>query len=297
MRDLKIVARLFGGLGNQLFIYAAARRLALTNQAELIVDDVNGFRRDKHYKRHYQLDHFNISCRRATADERLEPFARIRSALMRRLNRWKPFLARSYLFQEIIEFDPRLLNFKPSGTTYLEGYWQSENYFKDVEATIRKDLKIIPPTDSINLSVAESIQKCEAVALHVRFFDGVIDEEGNNAPTDYYSRALLEIERRVHGAHYFIFSDMPEAARIRISLPDSRVTFVTHNKGDANAYADLWLMTLCKHFIIANSTFSWWGAWLGKNPGKIVIAPGYEKRDGVMWWGFDGLLPEEWVKL
>lgn len=82
-----------------------------------------------------------------------------------------------------------------------------------------------------------------------------------------------------------------------IPLPDARVTLVAHNQGDEHAYADLWLMTQCQHFIIANSTFSWWGAWLAAHPGKQVIAPGFEMRLGKMWWGFAGLLPAEWIKL
>ena len=80
-------------------------------------------------------------------------------------------------------------------------------------------------------------------------------------------------------------------------LPDGRVTLVAHNQGDEAAYADLWLMTQCQHFIIANSTFSWWGAWLASHVGKYVIAPGFEMREGKMWWGFDGLLPDEWIKV
>src|SRR5690606_2338337 len=95
-------------------------------------------------------------------------------------------------------------------------------------------------------------------------------------------------------AHYFIFSDQPEAARARIPLPNERVTLVAHNQGDEHAYVDLWLMTQCHHFIIANSTFSWWGAWLAEHADKQVIAPGFEMRQGTMTWGFAGLLPALW---
>ena len=298
-----IVVRVIGGLGNQLFGYAAARRLALINNEELVIDDVSGFKFDKKYRRHYQLDHFMIHSRKATLTELLQPLSRVRRYVKRRRNQQLPFEQRKYICQEGLDFDPRLLGVKPQGTLYLEGYWQSESYFKDVENQIRKDLTIIPPSDSANRAMSEQIGRHEAVAVHVRFFDepephsGRVKETGsNNAPGDYYHRAIKEMERRVPGAHYYLFSDRPEAARERIPLPDERITLVHHNQGDAMAYADLWLMTQCRHSIIANSTFSWWGAWLADNPMKTIIAPGFEKRDGKMWWGFDGLIPESWIK-
>lgn len=293
----KIVVRLFGGLGNQLFIYAAARRMALINHAELLIDDVSGFSEDYVYKRYFQLDHFSISYKKATSAERLEPFSRIRRYFLRRWNQHKPYEQRTYLMQDGVDLDQRLINFKLKGNLYLEGYWQSEDYFKDVEDVIRRDLKIIPPTDVSNLLMAEQIGRCNAVSVHVRFFDEPQILAINNAPTDYYLRAIETMERMVPDAHYFIFSDQVDTARNRIPLLNDRVTFVVHNKGDENAYADLWLMSQCKHFIIANSTFSWWGAWLSANPSKHVIAPGFEMRYGKMWWGFKGLLPSNWIKL
>ncbi len=296
-----IITRLFGGLGNQLFAYAAARRLALANNAELVIDQMSGFSYDTQYQRHYQLDHFNIPCRKATAAERLEPFARVRRYLKRRWNARLLFEQRRYLVQQGIDFDVRLLTLRPKGMLYLEGYWQSEGYFKDIEPQIREDLRIIPPKDDTNQQMAARIQSQVAVAVHVRFFDepelsSPSQSAANNAADDYYQRAIAEMEERVPGAHYFLFSDCPDAARARVPLPDERITLVHHNRGDAMAYADLWLMTQCQHFIIANSTFSWWGAWLSTNPNKVVIAPGFEKREGKMWWGFKGLLPEEWIK-
>lgn len=294
----KVIPRIFGGIGNQLFCYAAARRLALANNAELVIDDSSGFVHDYDYRRYYQLDHFNIPCPKAAAIERLEPFARIRRKLLREINCRRPFEKRTYIQQEGIDFDPRLLLIKPRGTVYLEGYWQSEDYFKDVEQTIRADLKITPPTDAANLSMVASIRDSLAIAVHIRFFDVPNGTNGvNDAPGDYYDRAVAKMESLISNAHYFIFSDRPDAARTCISLPDNRITTVLHNRGDANAYADLWLMTQCQHFIIANSTFSWWGAWLTEHTQKQIIAPGFEMRDGKMSWGFDGLLPKEWVKL
>lgn len=296
-----IIVRLFGGLGNQLFSYSAARRLALINDCELRVDHISGFRYDTKYKRYYQLNHFAVPCAKATPVDRFEPFGRIRRNILRRWNRLLPFYCRSYLAQESIDFDPRLLNLRPRRKLYLEGYWQSEAYFNDVEKKIREDLRIVPPSDVTNLALAETIRRCSAaVAVHVRFFDepgNGADAKVNNAPIGYYARAIEILEARISNAHYFLFSDRPEAICGNFSIPSERFTLVHHNKGDENAYADLWLMTLCQHFIIANSTFSWWGAWLAEHRGKIVIAPGFEKRDGLSSWGFKGLIPESWVKI
>lgn len=298
MKNNKCVVRICGGIGNQLFSYAAARRFALKNDYELVIDDFSGFIRDYIYQRTYKLCHFCIPCRTATGMERLEPFSKFRRYIKRKINIRRPFEKRRYLIQEGIDFDSRLLTFEPKGTVYLEGYWQSEKYFVDVENVIRQDLRIIPPTDDKNIAMAELINNCIAVAVHVRFFD-LVDELGgvNNTPDDYYKHAIHKMESLVPNAHFFIFSDRPEDAKARIPLNADRVTFVSHNKNDDVAFADLWLMTQCKHFIIANSTFSWWGAWLSAYKDKQVIAPGFEIRKGKMWWGFEGLLPDAWIKL
>ncbi len=293
----KIIPRIFGGLGNQLFCYATSRRLALANNAELVLDDVSGFAYDTEYQRHYQLGHFNILCRKARPSERLEPFPRVRRYVKRRWNQRLQFAQRDYLVQPVIDFDPCILQFKPQGTVHLEGYWQSEDYFKDVEDTIRSDLQIKPPTDACNLEMAVRIRSRLSIAVHVRFFDAPAEAGGCNAPSDYYTRAVALMETLAPGAHYFVFSDQPASACERIPLPPDRVSLIAHNQGDENAYADLWLMSQCHHFIIANSTFSWWGAWLAAHAGKQVIAPGFEIRQGKAFWGFEGLLPKEWIKL
>ena len=296
-----IISRIFGGLGNQLFIYAAARRLALVNNVELVLDDTSGFTHDHQYQRQYQLDYFNIPCRKATAAERLEPFARARRYLKRRWNFLRPFEQRSYIQQEGIDFDPRLLSLRPKRRLYLEGYWQSEDFFKDVEPQIRDDLRITQPTDDKNQQMAQRIRNALSVAVHVRFFHEPSTaaseaQAANNAPGDYYQRAIVTMEQRVPGAHYFVFSDRPQEAKARLPLAEPRMTLVHHNQGDAMAYADLWLMTQCQHFIIANSTFSWWGAWLAANPEKLVIGPKLDKKFSAVWCD-PYLLPSEWSQL
>jgi hypothetical protein len=293
---MKVITRIKGGLGNQLFCYSAARRLALANNAELVIDDVTGFARDRGYRRQYMLDPFSVPVRKATPAERLEPFERYRRGLMKWLSRGKPFSERRYLEQEGIDFDERLLAVKVPGTLYLDGYWQSEGYFKDVEQTIREDLRITPPTDGLNQRMAGEIRGSNAVALHVRWFDAPGSTETHNLSPDYYQRSIALMERKLEFPRYFLFSDDPDLARANLTLPESRVTFVCHNRGDDNAYADLWLMTLCRHFITANSTFSWWGAWLGGDGSKIVCTPGLI-IDGKAAWGFKGQIPDQWIKV
>ncbi|MBK8637475.1 MAG: hypothetical protein IPN92_04035 [Chromatiaceae bacterium] len=119
--DLKIIVRIKGGIGNQLFCYAAARRLSLVSQVELILDDVTGFVRDHRYRRAYALDHFAIPCRKVTPSERMEPFERGRRALAKWLARRRPLAERRYIEQQGNGFDERLLTLMPRGTVYLDG--------------------------------------------------------------------------------------------------------------------------------------------------------------------------------
>lgn len=291
----KIIVRIKGGLGNQLFCYAAARRLALVNDAELVIDDVSGFARDLTYYRQYALDHFNIHCRKATPAERMEPFERYRRGLTKWLSGRKPFSERRYLEQEGQDFDRRLLSLQINGTVYLDGLWQSEDYFKDIENVIREDLQITPPTDTLNWQMAEQIRNSNSVALHVRWFDAIDGTTTHNISSDYYRRAIARIEQKIERPCYFVFSDNLDAARTKLALSNKRTTFVFHNRGDENAYADLWLMKQCQHFIIANSTFSWWGAWLGElnNEHSVIQAPSSNFKN-THQWDYVSLMPFRW---
>lgn len=284
----KVIARIKGGLGNQLFCYAAARRLALVNNAELVIDDVTGFARDIQYRRRYMLDKFSITARKATPAERLEPFERYRRGLAMFLSRRKPFEKRPYLEQEGLNFDKRLLDLKVDGSLYLDGYWHSEDYFKDAEERLREDLRMTTPPDEQNRRLGAEIASGPSVALHVRSFSA--GDSSSTLKPEYYMRAVEMLEARLQKPRYFLFSEEPEAAMARLALPEGRVTAVSHNKGDEAACADLWLMSLCAHFIIANSTFSWWGAWLSGAPGKIVAAPKNSFAN-------EDVLPERWVKI
>ena len=298
---MSIVIRIKGGIGNQLFMYAAARRLALISNQELLLDDISGFVNDLKYNRRYQLDHFNIPCQKAKSMERLEPFSKARRVLKRTINFFLPFETKNYIKQYNAYFDSKILDLRVKQKLYLEGYFQSEAYFKDFEFQISKDLKICPPKDDLNNELALKIKKnFPAVALHFRFFNKTSNNEIDkklsiNASINYYHAAIKKIEKLFPNAHYFIFSDKPEEAKKQIAFSDKRMTLVNHNDDDKHAFADLWLMTQCQHFIIANSTFSWWGAWLAKYKDKVVVAPSISKK--YRHWADPKLLPKEWLQL
>jgi hypothetical protein len=226
----------------------------------------------------------------------LEPLERYRRSVIKWFARRRPFEKRRYVEQEGLDFDDRLLGLRPQRTIYLDGLWQSEGYFKDVKQAIREDLSIIPPMDTLNQSLAEKIRNSQSVALHMRWFDAPGGITTHNAPLDYYQRAIALLEQQVDSPWYFVFSDYPDAAQAALPLPASRVTIIRHNRQDAEAYVDLWLMTQCRNFIISNSTFSWWGAWLANERHKIVLAPTL-KIFGKAAWGFKGLIPNDWMTI
>lgn len=293
----RVIVRVKGGLGNQLFCYAAARRLALVNDAELAIDKLTGFIRDSTYRRKYLLGHFQIGARSASRRETMQPFERLRRACIKYYSRSLPFFARNYLEQRDDDYDQRILEYRVRRSVYLDGLWQSEGYFKDIQNIIRNDLRIIGPFDPKDISLADTILSTKAAAIHIRWFDSPSSRgEGHNLSKEYYHRAIRLLERAQKDIHYYVFSDNPQAAVQILPYLGKKMTIVDHNGSAEKAHADLWLMAKCRYFIIANSTFGWWGAWLSENAEKIVVAPKIQ-RSGIGAWGFKGLIPSEWMTL
>lgn len=268
-----IIARLKGGLGNQLFIYASARGIASKHNIPLKFDAVSGSKRDFYRRGKPSLHHFNTNIETASLYQCCERvFGRIRRGLSRNICKYLRFKYRFYIEEpeKIKRFDERLLNNKPICDVYLDGYWQSEKYFKHIEAEIRQELVIGTSHDAENIALAEKIRNENAVCVHARRLHGV-GNVANPQPLplirslgmNYYRNAINYIVKRVKNPVFFFFSDYPSwlQENIKIGHP---VVFVTHNSvvGETKNYEDLWLMTQCKHYIIADSTFSWWGAWL-----------------------------------
>jgi hypothetical protein len=299
----KLIAQIKGGIGNQLFCYASARRLALANEAELVVDAISGFSSDHLYKRQYSLDVFHIEAPKASLRQRMEPFGRSRRSIKRRFNKLLPLTKRRYISQEGVEFDPAILNLNlQDGVTYFEGFCQSEDYFSDIEAIIRDDLIFKPPLDNQNQKISAAIKSSNSVAIHVRWFSPGNQFSSEHLALQYYQEAISQIISTVADPHFFVFSDQMVITEEILGplLSQRSVTFVEHNDAELMAYADLWLMSQCQHFIIANSTFSWWGAWLGeKKNSSQIYAPGkyVNPNQSVTAWGFDRLIPDRWVTI
>ena len=291
--ETMIVVRLSGGLGNQLFQYAAGRRLAHILCAELVLD-LNWYAHipSSDTPRIYELSHYPIHARTTTSGESL--WCRLHDGrLLRRLSllprRWRHCREKSFAFE------PLFLDL--SDNTYLDGYWQSYHYFEDVSDLIRAELMPIVSFSVQDNKVATLIAAENAVSVHVRRGDYVTNQTalGHHGlcSLDYYNEALERMLLYVARPHFFIFSDDPAWTRENLRLPGP-ATFVNHN-GPDTAFQDLRLMSLCNHQITANSSFSWWGAWLNQYPEKMVIAP---KR----WFNqtshdTSDLLPDSWIKL
>lgn len=299
LKNKKLILVLKGGLGNQLFAYSCAKRLALKCKAELVIDDTSGFVNDKAYKRTYQLKHFNIPHRIANHSEKLIPFSRVRRKIIKIFNLFLPFSMKFYIEQEFISYDQRIIDKKIYRTSYIEGYWQSENYFFDVINEIRRDLKIVSSIDKKNDFIANKIKDTNSIAVHLRFFNDFENGDSINISKVYYDSAIELMEKKFPNSVFFVFSDFPKKAKEKLQTKKSKIYFVNNNNIKNKAYKDLWLMTQCKHHIISNSTFSWWGAWLSQNQSKIIIAPEVkiEGNNKIAWWGFDGLIPNNWIKL
>jgi hypothetical protein len=300
----KVVVRLKGGLGNQLFCYAAARRLAWVNDAELVLDTVTGFKYDRLYQRTYALGAFHIPARLATSTEQMEPLGRLQRLIARKLSERKPLAQRRYIKQVGVDFDPGIVSLRlQEGATYFDAFGQSEQYFADIRDLLVQDISMSAPTDQSNLEMAKQIEVSLSVALHVRWFDAGNAANSSNMSLTYYAQAITQLLSKIGRAHFFIFSDRP-AQTTALLAPVMRgqpYTVVHHNAERGNAEADFWLMRQCRHFIIGNSTFAWWAAWLTEQhrSGTKVFAP-FRKIDpeySVTAWGFPGLLPERWTLL
>lgn len=290
-----IISNIIGGLGNQMFQYASA--LALTKQlsTELKID----IRDFDNYKLHqgFELNNvFNCNIEFATNAELdrvlgLSKYKLIKRILRRQIMCWAR--NKKHVVEPSFHFWPGFHQL--TSDIYLDGYWQSEKYFSESESDVRKAFTFRHPLSNKNLEIADSISKVNAVSLHVRRGDYVTNSKNaflGTCSLDYYQQAIDHISAHVKNPVFFIFSDDIRWVKDHLTLNYEK-NYIDHNTGKKSHF-DMHLMSLCKHHIIANSSFSWWGAWLNPNKEKIVIAP-------KNWFSNDlndrDLIPSSWVRV
>jgi hypothetical protein len=287
-----IIVKLHYGLGNQLFQYALARSLSIRKNVD--------FRLDKHFfstnllsdhPRIYQLDQFNILEQFAEHHE-VQRFTEANFLLRRwrtQENRFLEYYERKLVREQKLDFDPNI--FRVDDDSYLFGFWQDLRYFSPIEDTLKKELTFRNPPDPINAAMLEKIMTTPSISLHIRRGDYLTDPYtlANVGMCDlrYYSLAAEAIAGHVANPVFYIFSDDMIWVRENFHIPFP-VVFVDHNS-QSTAYEDLRLISHCKHHIMANSSFSWWGAWLGVNVNKIVIGPRVWRKNGPNMF-----LPYDW---
>ena len=247
-----IIVRIFGGLGNQMFQYAYARALSLAGHDVKL--DISKF---KTYKLHggYQLDKYKIDIEIANSF----------SLFSKRFNIVNTVKEKSLLFNK---------KFKSlKGNEYVKGYFQTEKYFKEIRSTLLTEFvinkKLSGQTIGFSKQILASKNSC---SLHIRRGDYITDEKANSVhgtcDLDYYKKAINHIESKFENTQYFVFSDDISWTKENLQIENA---IYVDNK--SIPHEDLYLMSLCNNNITANSSFSWWGAWLNKNENKIVVAP------------------------
>lgn len=290
-----IITRLEGGLGNQMFQYAFAKSLSKTNDCPLRLHLA-----DKTLSIHngYELEKvFNVNAQIATASELKTLLGWQSNESIVRLTR-KPVFSflksKNIVIERSFEFNSEYMN--TSCDAYLIGYWQSEKYFKNNDDLIKNEFMFKAPLSAENQLIAQLILSSNSVSLHIRRGDFVSNPKISSihgvCNIEYYKKAINYVSSKINDPVFFVFSDDINWVKNNLEI-NFKHHFITNNiKQDS--YNDMRLMSLCKHNIIANSSFSWWGAWLNSNPQKFIIAP-------VNWFAENrketDLIPATWIRV
>jgi hypothetical protein len=286
-----------GGLGNQMFQYAFGRRLARIHRTDLRLD-TTWF--DRHPSRRYQLDAFRIKAQVASLlDIDTVTNRGKRGALLRLMDsvRSRRHYSRPVIIEErYLHFDPSAIR-DSNWSCYCIGYWQSERYFDSDTKTLRDEFQLTGPMSSEFVQWSKEISAQVSISLHIRRGDHIHDGEVSHvhgaSTAEYYHRALAFMRSAAPMARVYVFSDDHAWAQdFSASYDCIQLVELT---GDRRDQEELMLMSLCTHHIIPNSTYGWWGAWLGSVTNKIVIAPGRWFADASL--ENHDIIPDSWVRL
>lgn len=269
-----ICVRLNGGLGNQLFQYATGRALADRLRCGLLLDESKLNRRSYAITpRSLELNHFQHAGRLATpAESQCLPWLHRLAAVSHWVSPWRAYVEHGPGYNAAFANLP--------DQTYLIGYWQSHRYFSPIAQQLAAELAPVRPLSAASQAVATAMALGPSVAVHVRRGDYVSLPSAASLHgalgLPYYAEALARVREQVGAARYFVFSDDMAWCRAHLPLSEAEAVYVDHNIGN-DAWQDLTLMSHCHHHIIANSSFSWWAAWLADQRGPLsqrqVIAP------------------------
>lgn len=289
MKEASIISIIKGGLGNQLFTYAAGRALALRHGRKFYVDSRLGYINDS-YGRKYLLDRFPIKAGVLPESWRIAPTLKHpKHKLIRAFSKYIPLDERSYISQKWDTDGEELLRLCPKRRRVtINGYWSNEKLFLSAASEIRCELSPPVPSGVENQELGQKLfESGRSVFVHVRRV-----RYQTRLTSDYYNRAIRRIMDKVEAPEFYVFGDDIEWVLEHIDFQGAPCTPVRENERDE--IADLWLMTCCRHSIVANSSFSWWAAWLGRHPleERVVIAPfnrnwGLDPADGWTSIGFE----------
>lgn len=291
---MKIV-NILGGLGNQMFQYALALALEkhLGTEVEVRIDP----RALRGYPIHngYELKRvFDVKIPEATVREVTRIAYPFLNYHVWQLCRLLPKRRTMKYEWKSMAFDERI--FAGCNDEYLIGYWQTERYFHPVRQAVLAAFTFPPfETESLNAKLENELRQRCSVSIHIRRGDYLkISNTSGICTIDYYRKAISKIKELVTPDIYVIFSDDIEWCKEQFYsiIGDTEIKFVNWNKGK-DSYRDMQLMSLCKHNIIANSSFSWWGAWLNQTPRKSVIAPSRWMNSA----GWSEIIPEDWIRI
>jgi hypothetical protein len=290
-----IIVDIRGGLGNQMFQYAFGRSLAIHKDVELKLDITNF---ETYELSEFLLDRLNVTYLVATKSETdkykiKQYFAKYLRFLIKKTRVFKSLKFRKMYFEKQgFTFDPGILS---SSSVYYVGYWQSYKYFNNIREVLIKEFTLKENFNEKNLYMLSQIEQTNAVSLHVRRGDYVSNEHTNTihgtCSLDYYNKAAETIAQRIESPIFYIFSDDINWVRdnLKLKFPMKYIDF--NNDSPEN---DIILMSNCKHNIIANSSFSWWGGWLNEHSNKIVCAPKkwINTEDNT-----NDLIPKDWIRI
>lgn len=261
-----IVTKIYGGLAGQMLQYALGRKLSLKNKTKLFLDK-SWYDRpywDHAHPRDFKLDKLNVNYQVLNPNKLIWKFR-----LTHRLKKLNPLYHQTVNEKDFSQYDEDIIS--AGRKTVLDGYWNSYKYFADIRETLIKEFTPTDKPAAKNEAALNRIRSTNSVSVHFRRGDYKQNEFHGILSKEYYDKAVAIIKEKVANPMLYIFSDETDwvTQNVNFDLPYEIIDF---NK-DANNHWDIELMKNCRHNIIANSGFSWWGAWLNTHAGKIVIAP------------------------